>query len=212
MAGSEPVKAVNKTLGLLEALARHEELGVTDLAGRAGMHKSTAYRFLNTLKELGYVRQNSSNDRYSLTLKLFELGSCVLGRMELWEQAHPVMEQLAEQTRETVHLAVLDEGRPVYLGKFESTQALRVSMSSRIGQSAPVYCTGIGKLLLAHAPPELVERILEREQLRRFTPHTITDRALLARELEKIRASPSTTRSTRWACAAWPPRCATVRG
>jgi DNA-binding IclR family transcriptional regulator len=187
MAELEPVKAVNKTIGLLEALAQQEELGVTDLAERAGMHKSTAYRFLNTLKELGYVRQNASNDKYSLTLKLFELGSCVLGRMELWEQAHPIMEQLAEQTRETVHLAVLDDGRPVYLGKFESTQALRVSMSSRIGQSAPTYCTGVGKLLLAHAPPEQVERILAREGLKRFTEHTITDRALLARELENIR-------------------------
>ncbi len=183
----EPVKAVNKTIGLLEALAQQEELGVTELAGRAGMHKSTAYRFLNTLKELGYVRQNASNDRYSLTLKLFALGSCVLGRMELWKQAHPIMEQLAEQTRETVHLAVLDDGRPVYLGKFESTQALRVSMSSRIGQSAPIYCTGVGKLLLAHASAEEVERILDREQLRRFTAHTITDRVLLARELDNIR-------------------------
>jgi IclR family KDG regulon transcriptional repressor len=187
MAGLEPVKAVNKTIGLLEALAQHEELGVTELAERAGMHKSTAYRFLSTLKELGYVRQNTANERYGLTLKLFELGSSVLARMELWEQAHPVMEQLAEQTRETVHLAVLDEGRPVYLGKFESTQALRVSMSSRIGQSAPVYCTGVGKLLLAHAPPEQAEQILDREELRRFTAHTITDRLLLARELDNIR-------------------------
>ncbi len=187
MAALEPVKAVSKTICLFEALAQQEELGVTELALRAGMHKSTAYRFLNTLKELGYVRQNAANDKYSLTLKLFALGSCVLGRMELWEQAHPIMEQLAEQTRETVHLAVLDDGRPVYLGKFESTQALRVSMSSRIGQSAPIYCTGVGKLLLAHAAPQLAERILDREQLRRFTAHTITDRVLLARELENIR-------------------------
>jgi IclR family KDG regulon transcriptional repressor len=186
-AGTEPVKAVNKTMCLLEALAQQKELGVTDLAARAGMHKSTAYRFLNTLKETGYVRQNAANERYSLTLKLFELGSFVLAGMELWEQAHPILEQLAEQTRETIHLAVLDDGRLVYLGKFDSTQALRVSMSSRIGQSAPAYCTGIGKLLLAHAPPELVESILDREGLRRFTDHTITDRTLLARELETIR-------------------------
>jgi IclR family KDG regulon transcriptional repressor len=187
MTGLEPVKAVNKTMCLLEALAQHEELGVTDLAGRAGTHKSTTYRFLNTLKELGYVRQNAANDKYSLTLKLFELGSCVLGRMELWEQAHPVMELLAEQTRETVHLAVLDDGRLVYLGKFESTQALRVTMSSRIGQSAPTYCTGVGKLLLAHLPPDQLEQILDREGLKRFTERTITDRALLAAELENIR-------------------------
>ena len=187
VAALETVKAVNRTICLLEALAQHKELGLTDLAERAGMHKSTVYRFLSSLKDLGYVHQNASNEKYSLTLKLFELGSSVLGRMEIWEQAHPILEQLAEQTRETIHLAVLDDGRLVYLGKFDSTQALRVSMSSRIGQSAPAYCTGIGKLLLAHAPPELVESILDREGLRRFTDHTITDRTLLARELETIR-------------------------
>lgn len=187
MPGLEPVKAVNKTMCLLEALAREKELGVTDLAKRAGMHKSTAYRFLSSLKELGYVRQNAANERYSLTLKLFELGSCVLARMQLWEQAHPILEQLAEQTHETIHLAVLDDGSLVYLGKIESTKALRVSMSSRVGQSAPTYCTGVGKLLLAYARPEQVERILKREGLRRFTEHTIIDRSLLAKELESIR-------------------------
>jgi IclR family KDG regulon transcriptional repressor len=187
MAGLEPVKAVTKTMGLLEALALEKELGVTELAECAGINKSTVYRFLNSLKDLGYVHQNVSNEKYSLTLKLFELGSYVLGRMELWEQAHPILEQLAEQTHETVHLAVLDDGRLVYLGKFESTQALRVSMSSRIGQSAPTYCTGVGKLLLAHAPAEQVERILAREGLKRFTDHTITDRSLLAKELDSIR-------------------------
>jgi IclR family KDG regulon transcriptional repressor len=187
MAGLEPVKAVIKTMGLLEALALEKELGVTELAECAGIHKSTVYRFLNSLKDLGYVHQNVSNEKYSLTLKLFELGSYVLGRMELWEQAHPILEQLAEQTHETIHLAVLDDGRLVYLGKIESTQALRVSMSSRIGQSAPTYCTGVGKLLLAHLPPEQLERILAREGLKRFTDHTITDRSLLSKELESVR-------------------------
>jgi len=187
MAGQEPVKAVNKTMCLLESLAQQNELGVTDLAVRAGMHKSTVYRFLNSLKELGYVHQNASNEKYSLTLKLFELGSSVLGRMELWEQAHPILDHLAEQVHETIHLAVLDDGRLVYLGKIESTQALRVSMSSRIGQSAPTYCTGVGKLLLAHLPPEEVERILSREGMQRFTDHTITDRSQLTKELESIR-------------------------
>jgi IclR family KDG regulon transcriptional repressor len=74
MAGMESVKAVHKTMALLEALAQQKEMGVTELAECAGMHKSTVYRFLNSLKELSYVRQNAVNEKYSLTLKLFELG------------------------------------------------------------------------------------------------------------------------------------------
>lgn len=187
MPEKEAAKAVVKIMSILESLAQHKELGVTDLASRAGMHKSTVYRFLNSLKGLGYVRQDPGNEKYSLTLKLFELGSSVLSRMELWEQAHPVMEKLAEQCHETIHLAVLDEGRLVYLGKIESTQSLRVSMMSRVGQSAPTYCTGVGKLLLAHLAPEEVEKILRRETVQRFTDNTITDRVQFARELESIR-------------------------
>jgi IclR family KDG regulon transcriptional repressor len=187
MPEKEAAKAVVKLMRILESLAQHKELGVTELGAHAGMHKSTAYRILNSLKELGYVRQEAENEKYSLTLKLFEVGATVLGRMEFWEQAHPIMEQLAEQTHETIHLAVLDENRLVYLGKIESTQSLRVSMMSRIGQSAPTYCTGVGKLLLAHLPPEEAESILEREDMRGFTNNTITDRAQLARELESIR-------------------------
>jgi len=187
MSEQELVRAVIKITGLLESLAQEKELGVTELAQLVGMHKSTVYRFLNSLKKLGYVLQNSSNGKYSLTLKLFELGSLVLGRMELWEQAHPILEQLAEQTRETIHLAILDDGKLVYLGKIESTQALRVSMASRIGQSAPTHCTGVGKLLLAYLPPEKAEQILSQEQMQRFTSHTITDKSQLINELERIR-------------------------
>lgn len=187
MSEKEAAKAVVKTMCLLETLAQQKDLGVTELATIAGMHKSTVFRFLNSLKELGYVAQDAATERYSLTLKLFELGSSVLSRMELWEQAHPIMEQLAEETRETVHLAVLDNSRLVYLSKIESTQALRVSMMSRIGQSAPIYCTGVGKLLLAHLPPEKAEGILTMEELRRFTANTITDRDKLNGELLRIR-------------------------
>jgi IclR family KDG regulon transcriptional repressor len=187
MSQQEPVRVVTKITGLLESLAKEKELGVTELGQLVGMHKSTVYRFLNSLKKIGYVCQNPSNEKYSLTLKLFELGSLVLGRMELWEQAQPILEQLAEQTHETIHLAVLDDGKLVYLGKIESTQALRVSMASRIGQSAPMYCTGVGKLLLAYLPPEKVGEILGREKMQRFTDHTITDEAHLMNELEHIR-------------------------
>jgi len=187
MTEQKRAKAVVKTIRLLECLSKENELGVTDLAKSAGMNKSTVYRFLNSLKELGYVRQNPRSERYSLTLKLFELGSIVLDRMELWKEAPPIIEKLAEQTHETVHLAVLDEGKLVYLGKIESTQALRVSMMSRVGQSAPTYCTGVGKILLVHLPPDRLDESLNREGLHRFTDNTITDRAQLQKELEGVR-------------------------
>lgn len=182
------VKSVVKTITILESLAREGEAGVTDLACKAGMHKSTAYRFLATLRDLGYVRQDADSERYGATLALFELGSAILSRTEIWEHAHPVMEKLAQETHETVHLAVLQDERLVYLHKIESTHSLRVSMRSRIGQSAPLHCTGVGKVLLAFTDSDVVRRIVETHGLSRFTDTTITDIQHLEDELEQIRA------------------------
>ena len=183
----KPVKVVRKLILLFEALANEEEIGITELAKKIGESKSTIYRFLISLKELGYVTQNSKNEKYRLTLRLFEIGSAVLDRLDERKEALPVMENLAEQTLETIHLAILDENKLVYLHKIDSTQTLRVAMSSRIGRNAPLYCTGVGKVLLAWCPPNIVNKIIGQKEMLRYTKNTITDPIQLAAELQKIR-------------------------
>ncbi len=184
---NEASRSVIKTMQLLEALAHLPEAGVTELSQQLGMHKSTTYRFLNSLCELKYVHRDSETERYRTTLKLFELGSAVVQRIELWREANLIMEQLAHETEETVHLAILEDDKLVYLHKIESTQALRVSMMSRIGNTAPLHCTGLGKCLLAFSPPRVRERIIEQHPLTRFTETTITSQSELRTELERIR-------------------------
>jgi IclR family KDG regulon transcriptional repressor len=190
----ELAKAVVKTMNILESLSRERSVGVTELAnkvtgptGNARMHKSTVYRFLNSLKELGYVTQDPDTEQYSMTLKLFEIGIAVRERLELWREAQPVIKRIAQDTGETVHLATLDEERLVYLGKIESSKTLRVSMMSRVGQSAPAYCTGLGKTLLSYISAQRVTKILKKEKMVPFTRKTITNRTALDRELEAIR-------------------------
>lgn len=151
------------------------------------MNKSTVYRFLTALRELGYVRQNERTEEYSTTLKLFELGSTVVTRMKVWQEAERVMNQLAQQTGETIHLATLDDSQLVYLHKIESRQNLRVAMMSRIGHTAPTYCTGLGKVLLAFTERQVADRIIEETPLHRFTESTITARDDLLAELERTR-------------------------
>ncbi len=181
-------------MNILESLSRERSLGVTELAnrvtglsGNARMHKSTVYRFLNSLKELGYVTQDPDTEQYSMTLKLFEIGIEVRDRLELWREAQPVIKRIAQATEETIHLATLDEDRLVYLGKIESSKTLRVSMMSRVGQSAPTYCTGLGKTLLSYLSSQRVTEILKKEKVVPFTKKTITNRTALDRELETIR-------------------------
>ncbi|MEE9306954.1 MAG: IclR family transcriptional regulator C-terminal domain-containing protein [Spirochaetia bacterium] len=194
MKGPAPIKAVIKTMKILECLSSERSLGITELTGRVSaqlelipMDKSTVYRFLVSLMDLGFVYQDPQTERYGLTLKLFEIGMSVLERLELWREAEPVVKEIARVTGETVHLATLDEDDLVYLGKVESMRTLRVSMMSRVGRSAPAYCTGVGKILLAYLPRKQLDHILKKEKPIRYTDKTIVRRADLDRELSSIR-------------------------
>jgi len=192
--GEKPgeVQAVARTLRILEVLAADGELGLTELAARVGVHKSTLYRFMCTLCDLGYARRDPDTERFSLRLKIFEIGASVHARLDLVKVATPTLERLSSATQETVHLAILDDGQLVYLSKIESTRSLRVSMQSRVGMTAPAYCTGIGKVLLAWAGNEFLERYLKHCEFVRYTRNTIPDRLRLAAELQ-------TTRNRGWA-------------
>ncbi|MCK4514606.1 MAG: IclR family transcriptional regulator [Spirochaetaceae bacterium] len=185
--GLAPVKAVGKTILIIEALAERDSVGVTEIAELTGLAKATAFRFLNTLKDLGYVQQNGDSSQYSLTLKLFEVAGLVRSRRTILDDAKPILRSLADTTKETVHLATVEGGHLVYLDKIESRLALKVSMMSAIGHSAPMYCTGVGKALLAFLPEEEANEILRNTELRRFTPNSITDLELLKNELHRIR-------------------------
>lgn len=113
------VLSVARTFQILEALASAEALGLTELSARVGLHKSTLFRFMGTFCQLGYARRDPDTERFSLTLKVFELGSSVYARVDLVKLARPVLVQLSAATKETVHLAVLDGDSLVYLSKIE---------------------------------------------------------------------------------------------
>ena len=183
----EPIQAVIKTIMILETLAQNDEVGVTELAKKVLGNKSTVYRFLNTLMDLGYVKQNPETEQYSLTLKMYETGSVALERLDIRKAAQYVMEDLAKVTKETIHLAVLEQQSLVYLHKINSTQSLKVTMMSKVGTTGPLYCTGVGKALLAYQPEEVLTDITKGHNFERFTPSTITDEKALLEELNQIR-------------------------
>lgn len=180
-------KAVAKTMAVLEFLAQHRDAHLADICRQTGMHKSTGYRFLTALRQLGYVRQEEDG-AYATTMKLAQLGMLVTDAIDLVKDARPIVEELAAETEETVHLATIEELRLVYVDKVESTKGLRVAMRSRVGSSAPTYCTGLGKALLAFLPPEVRDQVLAQEELIRHTANTITERTRLDDELAQVRA------------------------
>ncbi len=179
-------KILEKGLKLLEELAQSAE-GKTalELADLLGIHKTSVYRYLNTLLEMGYIRTDG-NGVYHLGNKILELGSHMLRRMPLRETAHPFLVKLSAETQKTVHLCVLDGAEVVYLDKVESQRSLPII--SRIGSRAPAYCTGVGKALLSSLPSDQIVEILRKTSLVKRTETTITDPVQLLEELKQTRA------------------------
>lgn len=181
-------KAVGKTIAILEFLAERGQASLAEICSESGLNKSTGHRFLNALRHLGYVRQTDDGS-YAPTMKLAQLGMLITDKLDLLSEARPVVRELARETQETIHLATIDETHLVYLDKLESTRNLRVAMMSRIGSSAPTYCTGVGKALLAFVDGETRERALAAVDFEEYTPNTITDPSVLEEELGRIRAA-----------------------
>jgi IclR family KDG regulon transcriptional repressor len=182
---NESVTAVSRTMAILEALGQcPEESGVSEIAQKLDMSKSTVYRFLQTLKTLGYVAQDAE-DRYRLSVRLFELGSKALPHIDLIREAEPGMRSLNELTSETVHLGILDEANIIYVHKIDSRYNLR--MYSRIGLRAPLYCTGIGKVLMAWREESEVCKHLDGETFQPRTTNTLASLEAYLEELERVR-------------------------
>lgn len=160
---------------------------LNDLAVGAGLPKASAFRMLRTLEEVGFAERIPGSERWRLGVRCLQLGQAYLEQVDLRREALPVMERLRDELNETVHLAVLnDDLDVVYLEKLESTHAVGIMMS-RVGRTAPSFCTGVGKALLAVQPGDPAGALEARGVLRQYTESTIHDVDDLRIELERIR-------------------------
>jgi IclR family transcriptional regulator, KDG regulon repressor len=162
------------------------ELGISALAERLGLAKSTVHRLASTLVEAGMLEQNQETGKYRLGLAVFELGSLVRRKIDISLEAKPWLMTLREQTGETVDLSILDHGGVVCVNFLESKNVNRIS--SGVGLRKPVHCTAEGKALIAFQPASTIERIVGSGTVERRTPRTLIDPGALKEELANIRA------------------------
>lgn len=184
------VKSLTKALDLLNFMGkRRHAAGITELAHELGLPKSAIHRLLKTLEASGFVDQNPVTKQYFLGPRLFVLGKVYESTVTLRGMARPVMERLAAQLGEAVHLAVparAERGIPsmILLDKVESTY--RLTMTPYPGAMSQAHCTGAGKVLLAYAMDDALDQV--DGELPRYTEHTLTDLAALKAELAAVRA------------------------
>ena len=155
----DSVSSVLKVFGILQALGEEREIGITELSQRVMMSKSTVYRFLQTMKTLGYVAQEGESEKYSLTLKLFELGARALQNVDLIRSADIQMREISRLTKETIHLGALDEDSIVYIHKIDSMYNLR--MYSRIGRRNPLYSSTERTIISTEALLPVLDQVRE---------------------------------------------------
>jgi len=165
--------------------SREADLGVSELARRLGLGKSTVHRMLTTLAAEGLIEQNPRTGGYRLGIVMFELGQAVRVHMDLHAAVAPVLAELRAQTGESSQVGVLDGHEVVYVDRLESAHSLR--LFNETGRRVPVHCTSSGKVLLAYLPERQRDAILRSAPLAALTPHTITDPGQLTAELDKVR-------------------------
>jgi IclR family KDG regulon transcriptional repressor len=165
--------------------ARDREFGVSELARRLGLGKSTVHRLLVTLAEQDLVEQDEFTGKYRLGLAIYDLGAAVATGLDLHEAIMPSMEQLRAATGETVQVAVLDGRQVVYIERLDSPNTLRLFLE--VGRRNWAHCTGTGKVLLAYQSELELEAIMDGWRLPAVTPLTITDQHELRKALAEIR-------------------------
>lgn len=183
--GPYQLQSLARAVAVLEMLGESEvPLSLAEVCLRMQIHKSTAHRSLMVLERMTLIERTHDN-RFRLGLKLYELGNRAVEQIDLRARIRPYFWRLSAQLGETVHLGVLQKASVVYLDKAEPNR--RVCMSSKTGSSNPVYCTSLGKAILAFLPPESAEEIIDRIRFVAFTPKTITNREDLMKSLERVR-------------------------
>lgn len=179
-------RTISRAIAILQAFdEKHLELGVTELGQLTGLDKSTVYRLLSALQQGGLIAQNVVTAKYHLGFGLLPLAGLARQNLDLPRVVRPYLEELAEYSKETVNLSILnDDDKVVNTDGINSPR--RVRNVGWIGREMPPYAVSGGKVMMAFLPDERLDRILARG-LKAQTENTITTRDRLLRELEQIR-------------------------
>lgn len=176
------IKSLQKAIEVLNCFLKKPKLGVTEISEILDLYKSNVHNILDTYKQMGYVEQDDETGKYCLGVGIFNLSRALGDTFAISKIALPYMQELANITNDNVYLAVPHRGDVLYLEATYPAQATHL-MRSLFGERAGMYCTGIGKAMLANMPEEFIARYLEQDFIR-FTENTIIDKNKLREELQ----------------------------
>ncbi len=178
--------AVERALSILELVVQKSEgLTNSEISRQLTIPKSSASYLLRTLEDRGYLRRDQNSHRYRIGIKVASLAHGMLEFVDLRQAASPVLRQLVEKTGLTAHLAILDNGRAVYIDRAENPGFLRIN--TWVGRDLNVHATAVGKALMAHREESEVRDILDKQGMEQKTHRTVTTAAEYLLQLEQVR-------------------------
>lgn len=175
-----------KAFAILEEIARAQSgLGISDLARRLEISKSTVYGITQALTEIGALRQDTETKKFKLGPTLVKLGNQALARVEIRSVARPYMDELSQEFKENIFMGTFDEYGITIIEKTDSPQELKISVP--VGTRIPIFAGAAGKVFLAGLKEQVLNRILKERSLPKYTENSITDPENYRKELEKVR-------------------------
>jgi len=183
------VQTIERVSSLFDMVGQNPQgISIRDLSAKLRLPKGTIHRLLSSLAYFGYVRQDPKTRNYFLGLKLVELGNLLLSQLDLRKEAEPFLRDLAERTKETVHMVFLDRNEIVYIDKVETDHTPGgLRMASRVGLRNPAHSCAVGKVLLSHLSEDELNHIIEEKGLPKRTENTMTDPIRLKEQLKSVR-------------------------
>jgi IclR family KDG regulon transcriptional repressor len=184
------VQTIERASSILDILGQSPQgISIRELSAKIKLPKGTIHRLLSSLSYFGYVHQDPKTRNYLLGFKLVELGNLLLSQLDLRKEAEPFLKDLAERTKETVHMVILDRNEVVYIDKVETDQHTSgLRMASRVGLRNPAHSCAVGKVLLADLSKEALNNFNKEKELPKRTENTITNFTQLKEHLNLVRA------------------------
>jgi len=180
------VPAIDRAVRLLEILsASTQGRSLAQLSEELNVPKSTLFRILYTLQERAIVVEDPERKLFTLGMKLLDWGHAALSKIDLKTIVHPHLQKLAQETRESFYLAILDHDVVILIDHVDTPEVWK--MVTRLGYQSPVHCTATGLVLIADLEDREVEAIVDRRGLKKFTETTITSPTKLKKRLKEVR-------------------------
>ena len=178
------IQSLERGIQALVFLSKRRAAGVTEVADELGINKSTAFRILETLMASNMVAQEKAMSKYKLGPGILQLSNRLIKNLNIISLAKPYLVRLVEETGESAHLCMLSNDSAIVIEQAMSDS--RLAVHAKVGNAEPVYCSSVGKCLLAFTDGQKRENILSKIKFEKFTKNTITDVPALCCELDKI--------------------------